>query len=41
MYQVPSETELDKVVVDSASVKGESKPLYVYRNESKTQEEKS
>ena len=41
MYQVPSETELEKVVVDSASVKGESKPLYVYRNESKTQEEKS
>ena len=41
MYQVPSETELEKVVVDSASVKGEAKPLYVYRNESKTQEEKS
>ena len=41
MYQVPSETELEKVVVDSASVKGESKPLYVYRNESKTQEENS
>ncbi len=41
MYQVPSEIELEKVVVDSASVKGESKPLYVYRNESKTQEEKS
>ena len=41
MYQVPSETELEKVVVDSASVKGESKPLYVYRNESKAQEEKN
>ena len=41
MYQVPSETELEKVVVDSASVKGESKPLYVYRTDNKTQEENS
>ena len=39
MYQVPSEIELEKVVVDSACVKGESKPLYVYRNDNKTQEE--
>ena len=41
MYQVPSEIELEKVVVDSACVKGESKPLYVYRSDSKTQEENS
>ncbi|RZO98766.1 MAG: ATP-dependent Clp protease ATP-binding subunit ClpX [Gammaproteobacteria bacterium] len=41
MYQVPSETELEKVVVDSASVKGESKPFYVYRTDNKTQEENS
>ena len=41
MYQVPSENELEKVVVDSSCVNGESAPLYVYQNESKAQEEKN
>ena len=41
MYQVPSENELEKVVVDSSCVNGESAPLYVYKSESKAQEEKN
>ncbi len=41
MYQVPSENELEKVVVDSSCVNGESTPLYVYQNEPKAQEEKN
>ena len=41
MYQVPSENELEKVVVDSSCVNGESAPLYVYQNESKAQKEKN
>ena len=41
MYQVPSENELEKVVVDSSCVNGESAPLYVYKNESKAKEEKN
>ena len=41
MYQVPSENELEKVVVDSSCVNGESAPLSVYQNESKAQEEKN
>ena len=39
MYQVPSESELEKVVVDASCIKGESKPLMVYRSGNKSQSE--
>ena len=40
MYQVPSESELEKVVVDASCIKGESKPLMVYRSGNKSQSKK-
>ena len=33
MYQVPSESDLEKIVVESSSIKEESKPLMVYRTD--------
>lgn len=38
MYQIPSESSLQKVVVDASVVKGESEPLLVFE---KTKERKS
>jgi ATP-dependent Clp protease ATP-binding subunit ClpX len=37
MYEVPSEPELEKVVVEASSIRGESKPLMVYRTGNKSQ----
>ena len=36
MYKVPSEESLNKVVLDSSVVKGETEPLIVYEKTSKT-----
>ena len=36
MYKVPSEESLNKVVLDSSVVKGETEPLMVYEKTSKT-----
>ena len=36
MYEVPSEESLNKVVVDSAVVRGETEPLMVYQKSSKS-----
>ena len=36
MYKVPSEDNLNKVVVDASVVKGESEPLLVYEKASKS-----
>ena len=36
MYKVPSEESLNKVVLDSSVVKGETEPLMVYEKSSKT-----
>ena len=33
MYQVPSESDLEKIVVEASSIKEESKPLMVYRTD--------
>ncbi len=33
MYDVPSETDLEKIVVEASSIKEESKPLMVYRTD--------
>lgn len=33
MYDVPSLDNVEKVIVDSTSIKGESKPLIIYKNE--------
>ena len=33
MYEVPSETDLEKIVVEASSIKEESKPLMVYRTD--------
>ena len=33
MYQVPSESDLEKIVVEASSIKDESKPLMVYRTD--------
>ena len=33
MYQVPSESDLEKIVVEASSIREESKPLMVYRTE--------
>ena len=33
MYQVPSESNLEKIVVEASSIKEESKPLMVYRTD--------
>jgi ATP-dependent Clp protease ATP-binding subunit ClpX len=41
MYEVPSEPELEKVVVEASSIRGESKPLMVYRTENKSQNKSS
>ena len=38
MYKVPSETNLQKVVVDASVIKGDSEPLLVYE---KVKEKKS
>ena len=35
MYQIPSESSLEKVVVDESVVKGESDPLLVYEKTKK------
>ena len=32
MYQIPSETDITKVVVDESVIRGESKPLILYEN---------
>jgi ATP-dependent Clp protease ATP-binding subunit ClpX len=41
MYEVPSEPELEKVVVEASSIRGESKPLMVYRTGNKSQNKSS
>jgi len=33
MYEVPSETDLEKIVVEASSIREESKPLMVYRTD--------
>ena len=33
MYDVPSQTDLEKIVVEASSIKEESKPLMVYRTD--------
>ena len=33
MYDVPSETDLEKIVVEASSIREESKPLMVYRTD--------
>ncbi len=33
MYDVPSETDLEKIVIEASSIKEESKPLMVYRTD--------
>ena len=41
MYEVPSEPDLEKVVVEASTIKGESKPLMVYRSGNKSQNKTS
>jgi|TARA_B110000483_G_C18192040_1_gene541346 ATP-dependent Clp protease ATP-binding subunit ClpX len=41
MYEVPSEPDLEKVVVEASTIKGESKPLMVYRTGNKSQNKTS
>jgi len=35
MYEIPSQTDVSKVVVDAAVIRGESEPLIVYQNNEK------
>ena len=38
MYEVPSLSNLEKVVLDASSVKGESEPLLVYKTDQDAKE---
>ena len=37
MYKVPSETNLQKVVLDASVIQGENEPLMVYENKEEKQ----
>ena len=39
MYDVPSETDLEKIVVEASSIKEDSKPLMVYRTDINSKKE--